>query len=73
MYKLGEDELGAITGGTGGTPDPTPTGGVMYKCTVCGTPISASSRDMNVTCPNVGCQCRFRVQNGKLVPLTSAL
>lgn len=73
MFKLGEDELGAITGGTGGTPDPMPTGGVTYKCTVCGTPINASSRDMTVTCPNVGCRCSFRVKNGKLVPLSSAL
>lgn len=68
MTELKDTELDAVSGGTTGTPAPTPTGAVTYKCPKCGQTISASTRDMTVTCPNVKCRSSFRVKNGSLVP-----
>lgn len=63
---LDDDALDTVTGGTTdpATPAPVPTGGVTYKCK-CGYTISASTRDLTVTCPK--CRCTYKVKSGKLV------
>ena len=73
MEELTEDVLDAVTGGFAAPPTPGPTGGVTYKCPACGATISASTRGVTVKCPNLNCWSKFRVQDGKLIPLASAL
>lgn len=64
--ELNDRELDTVTGGAGSVPLPTATGGVTYQCTECKTVINASTRDTQVTCPNMKCRCRFQVSGGKL-------
>ena len=64
---IDEQELENVSGGVTDAPAPTPTGGVSYKCPVCGTSIAASTRDMTVTCPNLKCRRQFQIKNGKLI------
>ena len=71
--QMDDSELDAVVGGVSGTAAPLPTGGVTYKCAACGTTISASTRDVRVTCPNVRCRCEYMIKNGKLVAVAASL
>ena len=74
FHALNDNDLDDVTGGTGsGTVPSSPTGGVTYKCPICGCTISASTRDVTVTCPRVSCRSKFRVEKGKLVGISSSL
>ncbi len=71
--QMDESALDAVTGGVSDPAAPLPTGGVTYRCAICGTAINASTRDTRVTCPNVRCRCEYVVKNGKLTAVAASL